>query len=84
MNPTELKNIFEQLRNEANKVLVGLQEPFELLSVALFTGGHVLLEGVPGTAKTLMAKTLAHMVKRGGAWIARRDEIARYWIEHCR
>ena len=46
MNPTELKNIFEGLRAEADKVLVGLQEPFELLAVALFTGGHVLLEGV--------------------------------------
>ncbi|HET9588686.1 MAG TPA: MoxR family ATPase [Anaerolineales bacterium] len=63
MNPTDLKTIFESLRTEANKVLVGLQEPFELLVVALFTGGHVLLEGVPGTAKTLMAKTLAHMVQ---------------------
>jgi len=63
MNPTELKTIFEKLRAESNKVLVGLQEPFELLAVALFTGGHVLLEGVPGTAKTLMAKTLAHMVQ---------------------
>ena len=63
MNPTDLKNIFEELRTEANKVLVGLVEPFELLAVALFTGGHVLLEGVPGTAKTLMAKTLAHMVQ---------------------
>src|SRR3972149_401431 len=63
MNPTDLKYIFEGLRTEANKVLVGLVEPFELLAVALFTGGHVLLEGVPGTAKTLMAKTLAHMVQ---------------------
>ena len=63
MNPTDLKNIFQDLRTEANKVLVGLEEPFELLAVALFTGGHVLLEGVPGTAKTLMAKTLAHMVR---------------------
>ena len=51
------------LRQEANKVLVGLEEPFELLVVALFTGGHVLLEGVPGTAKTLMAKTLAHLLQ---------------------
>ncbi len=63
MNPIDLKTIFEGLRTEANKVLVGLEEPFELLAVALFTGGHVLLEGVPGTAKTLMAKTLAHMVQ---------------------
>jgi MoxR-like ATPase len=63
MNPAEIKTVFERLRAEADKVLVGLEEPFELLSVALFTGGHVLLEGVPGTAKTLMAKTLAHMVQ---------------------
>jgi len=63
MNPTDLKSIFETVRAEADKVLVGLQEPFELLAVAMFTGGHVLLEGVPGTAKTLMAKTLAYLVK---------------------
>jgi len=63
MNPSELKASYEQLRVESNKVLVGLDGPFELLIVALLTGGHVLLEGVPGTAKTLMAKTLAHMVQ---------------------
>ena len=63
MQITELKNIFENLRSEANKVLVGLEEPFELLVVAMFSNGHVLLEGVPGTAKTLMAKTLAYMVQ---------------------
>lgn len=63
MKPTELNPIFESLRTEADKVLVGLQAPFELLAIALFTGGHVLLEGVPGTAKTLMAKTLAHLVQ---------------------
>jgi len=63
MNPAEIKTIYERLRAEADKVIVGLEEPFELLAVALFTGGHVLLEGVPGTAKTLMAKTLAHMVQ---------------------
>ncbi len=53
---------FAQMRREAEKVLVGLDEQFELLVVALLTGGHVLLEGVPGTAKTLMAKTLARLV----------------------
>ena len=63
MNPSDIQTVYKRLREEADKVLVGLQEPFELLVVALFTGGHVLLEGVPGTAKTLMAKTLAHMVQ---------------------
>ena len=63
MNLTEVKEMFERLRAESSKVLVGLDAPFELLAVALFSGGHVLLEGVPGTAKTLMAKTLAQMVQ---------------------
>jgi MoxR-like ATPase len=63
MNPVDLKVVYEKLQAESGKVLVGLDEPFELLVIALLTGGHVLLEGVPGTAKTLMAKTLAHMVE---------------------
>ncbi|MFW5942263.1 MAG: AAA family ATPase [Chloroflexota bacterium] len=63
MNPTDLQTLYQQLRREADNVLVGLKTPFELMVVALFTGGHILLEGVPGTAKTLMAKTLAHMVQ---------------------
>ena len=63
MNIAELKPLFEKLRAESGKVLVGLEDPFELLVVALFSGGHVLLEGVPGTAKTLMAKTLSYMVQ---------------------
>jgi MoxR-like ATPase len=44
-------------------VLVGQEEAFGLIVAALLTGGHVLLEGVPGTAKTLMAKTLAQLVQ---------------------
>ena len=63
MQPATLQATFQKLRQEANKVIVGLDEPFELLVIALITGGHVLLEGVPGTAKTLMAKTLAHLVQ---------------------
>ncbi|MEJ2749618.1 MAG: AAA family ATPase, partial [Anaerolineae bacterium] len=58
-----VQTLYHRLRQEADKVLVGLEEPFELLIVALLTGGHVLLEGVPGTAKTLMAKTVAHLVQ---------------------
>lgn len=51
------------IRDEASKVVVGQEEPLTLLLVALLTGGHVLLEGVPGTAKTLMAKTLAQLTQ---------------------
>jgi MoxR-like ATPase len=60
---SDLQQLARRLRQEAEKVLVGLEEPFELMTIALLTGGHVLLEGVPGTAKTLMAKTLAHLVQ---------------------
>ena len=63
MEPADLRELYVRLRAEADKVIVGLNEPFELMVVALFTGGHVLLEGVPGTAKTLMAKTLAHLIE---------------------
>jgi MoxR-like ATPase len=63
MKISDLKNFYAALRTEANKVLVGLDEPFELLVIALLSNGHVLLEGVPGTAKTLMAKTLSFMVQ---------------------
>jgi len=62
MELADVKQLADLLRQEAGKVLVGMEAPFELMVVALLTGGHVLLEGVPGTAKTLMAKTLAHLV----------------------
>jgi MoxR-like ATPase len=58
-----LRMMAARLYEQASRVLVGQQEAIELLIVALLTRGHVLLEGVPGTAKTLMAKTLAHLVK---------------------
>jgi MoxR-like ATPase len=59
----KVQQITTAIRNEAGKVLVGQDEPFALMLVALLTGGHVLLEGVPGTAKTLMAKTLARLTQ---------------------
>ncbi len=58
-----LEQVANHIRREAGKVLVGQEEPFTHLLIALLTGGHVLLEGVPGTAKTLMAKTLALLVQ---------------------
>ncbi|NJL92861.1 MAG: MoxR family ATPase [Anaerolineae bacterium] len=53
---------FEQMRAAAGRVLVGQEEAVELMLVALLSGGHVLLEGVPGTAKTLLARTVAQLV----------------------
>ncbi|MDP9314938.1 MAG: MoxR family ATPase [Chloroflexota bacterium] len=58
-----IQQVAEHIRREAGKVLVGQEDPFTHVLIALLTGGHVLLEGVPGTAKTLMAKTLATLVQ---------------------
>ena len=63
MQIENLSTITANMRQEAGRVIVGQDDPFELLTIALFTGGHVLLEGVPGTAKTLMAKTMARLVR---------------------
>ena len=48
-----------KLEAEIGKAVVGQRGPVAELSAALFAGGHVLLEGVPGVAKTLLAKALA-------------------------
>jgi MoxR-like ATPase len=52
-----------RIRTEAARIIVGQEEPLTLLLIALLSGGHVLIEGVPGTAKTLMAKTLATLAQ---------------------
>jgi MoxR-like ATPase len=53
--------LLERLLGAAQQTVVGQRQALELLWVALLSGGHVLLEGVPGVAKTLMASTLAHL-----------------------
>jgi MoxR-like ATPase len=55
----EQAKVIERLRNEVNKVIVGQERLIDRLLIALLTGGHVLLEGVPGLAKTLSVRTLA-------------------------
>lgn len=48
-----------KIREEVSKVIVGQEKLIDRLILALITGGHVLLEGVPGLAKTLSVNTLA-------------------------
>ncbi|MBC7319827.1 MoxR family ATPase [bacterium] len=55
----EFKDIFTRLKGEISKVIVGYDEIIEQVLIALFSGGHILLEGLPGLGKTLMVKTLA-------------------------
>jgi MoxR-like ATPase len=56
---TKLQNRFATLKAEVGKVLVGQDEMLHRLLLGLLAGGHVLLEGVPGLAKTLVVRTLA-------------------------
>ena len=59
MTPSDL---YQEFRREAGKALVGQEEAIRLCAVALLAGGHVLLEGVPGVAKTLLARTVARVL----------------------
>src|SRR5215475_5206639 len=52
----------DRLTNEVGKVIVGQQHMVERVLVGLLTGGHVLLEGVPGLAKTLTVRTLCDSI----------------------
>ncbi|MCW3999773.1 MAG: MoxR family ATPase [Candidatus Bathyarchaeota archaeon] len=51
-----------KILNEISKVVIDKQDIQELLLTALLSEGHILIEGLPGTAKTLLAKTFAHVI----------------------
>lgn len=55
----------EKIRTEVKKILVGQDHLLNSLIMALITDGHILLEGVPGLAKTLAIKSLARTIKTG-------------------
>ena len=52
----------DRILTELHKVIVGQDEALDLVLTALFTGGHCLITGVPGLAKTLLVKTLAQVL----------------------
>ncbi|MCD6303681.1 MAG: AAA family ATPase [Planctomycetes bacterium] len=55
----DFRRMFQTLRDEVHKVIVGHADVVENVLIALFAGGHVLLEGVPGLGKTLLVRTLS-------------------------
>jgi MoxR-like ATPase len=59
---TAVKSAIEQVRGNITKVIKGQESPVEQLVTCLLAGGHVILEGVPGLGKTLLARTLAKLV----------------------
>ena len=60
-----LNNAVLSIRNEIKKIIVGQDEMVKLIIAALLADGHVLIEGVPGVAKTLTAKLVAKCVQAG-------------------
>ena len=59
MEYTQIAGLAEKLRENVSRVIVGKEEQIELILTAMLCGGHILLEDVPGTGKTTMAKSLA-------------------------
>ncbi len=54
--------IYQKIKDNIHKVIIGKDDVIDLLLISLFTGGHVLLEDVPGTGKTMLVKSLAASV----------------------
>src|SRR4028119_577166 len=65
LNRTDLSGLtsaMDRIRQEIGKVIVGQREMIDFLLAAILADGHVLIEGVPGVAKTLTAKLLARLI----------------------
>ncbi len=62
MNMDRLKEVLSEARSETGKVIIGQLDVIDKALIAIFTGNHALIEGVPGVAKTLLVRTLAHVL----------------------
>src|SRR5713101_2105427 len=62
MTIDRLKEVLSRSRQEVAKVIIGQAEVVDKALIAIFTGQHALIEGVPGVAKTLLVRTLAHVL----------------------
>lgn len=62
MEIEEIKLLGEKIKQNINKVIIGKSEVIDVLLTAMIAGGHVLLEDVPGTGKTVIAKTLSKSI----------------------
>lgn len=63
--PEYVSQVAEHIRREVHKVIVGQDPIIDQILICLFAEGHALLEGVPGTAKTLTVKTIARIIGAG-------------------
>ncbi|MEL6686974.1 MAG: MoxR family ATPase [Pseudomonadota bacterium] len=63
MSIETVTSIADDIRAEIRKAIIGQDETIDLMLIALLSGGHILLEGVPGTAKTLLAQVFSHVLK---------------------
>src|SRR5215472_10206152 len=59
MEVRDIRGLTEAIRNEVGKAVVGQDDVIDLMLTSLLVNGHILLEGVPGTAKTLLAQSFA-------------------------
>jgi len=62
MNIEKLKSVLAETRQQTGKVIIGQHEVVDQALIAIFTGNHALIEGVPGVAKTLLVRTLAQVL----------------------
>ena len=61
----KISDAVDKIKDELQKVIIGQDEMIELLIAGLFTNGHMIIEGVPGIAKTLTAKLMAKTLDVG-------------------